>query len=131
MAGLVAFDGSPNVDACVARAFCSLERYGFKPGSHWQLRRLEQSSGLSKWKILRGGREWLEAAMPLPGEHNALNATAAAALAAGQGIEEASIVEALATFRSVKRRLEVRAVAAGVTIIDDFAHHPRPRFARL
>ena len=53
-----------------------------------------------------------------------LNATAAAALAAGQGIDEASIVEALATFRSVKRRLEVRAVAGGVTIIDDFAHHP-------
>jgi UDP-N-acetylmuramate: L-alanyl-gamma-D-glutamyl-meso-diaminopimelate ligase len=60
----------------------------------------------------------------LPGEHNALNATAAAALAAGQGIDPASIAEALSTFRSVKRRLEVRAVAAGVTIIDDFAHHP-------
>jgi UDP-N-acetylmuramate: L-alanyl-gamma-D-glutamyl-meso-diaminopimelate ligase len=62
--------------------------------------------------------------LPLPGEHNALNATAAAALAAGQGIASASIAEALATFRSVKRRLEVRAIAAGVTIVDDFAHHP-------
>ncbi len=62
--------------------------------------------------------------MPMPGEHNALNATAAAALAAGQGIENAAIVEALATFRSVKRRLEVRSTAGGVTIIDDFAHHP-------
>jgi UDP-N-acetylmuramate: L-alanyl-gamma-D-glutamyl-meso-diaminopimelate ligase len=60
----------------------------------------------------------------MAGEHNALNATAAAALAAGQGIPVAAIVEALQTFRSVKRRLEVKAVAEGVTIIDDFAHHP-------
>jgi UDP-N-acetylmuramate: L-alanyl-gamma-D-glutamyl-meso-diaminopimelate ligase len=53
-----------------------------------------------------------------------LNATAAAALAAGQGVETEAIREALATFESVKRRLEVRAVVDGVTIIDDFAHHP-------
>lgn len=60
----------------------------------------------------------------MAGAHNALNATAAAALAAGQGVSTAAIVEALATFKSVKRRLEVRAVVDGVTIIDDFAHHP-------
>jgi UDP-N-acetylmuramate: L-alanyl-gamma-D-glutamyl-meso-diaminopimelate ligase len=60
----------------------------------------------------------------MAGEHNALNATAAAALAAGQGVPVEAIIEALATFKSVKRRLEVRAVVDGVTIIDDFAHHP-------
>jgi UDP-N-acetylmuramate: L-alanyl-gamma-D-glutamyl-meso-diaminopimelate ligase len=60
----------------------------------------------------------------MAGEHNALNATAAAALAAGQGIPVEAIITALASFRSVKRRLEVKAVAEGVTIIDDFAHHP-------
>ena len=60
----------------------------------------------------------------MAGEHNALNATAAAALAAGQGIPAAAITEALATFQSVKRRLEVRAEINGITIIDDFAHHP-------
>ena len=60
----------------------------------------------------------------MAGEHNALNATAAAALAAGQGVPVEAIVEALATFKSVKRRLEVRAEVGGVTIIDDFAHHP-------
>jgi UDP-N-acetylmuramate: L-alanyl-gamma-D-glutamyl-meso-diaminopimelate ligase len=65
-----------------------------------------------------------ELMLPMAGAHNALNATAAAALAAGQGVKTAAIVEALATFKSVKRRLEVRAVVDGVTIIDDFAHHP-------
>jgi UDP-N-acetylmuramate: L-alanyl-gamma-D-glutamyl-meso-diaminopimelate ligase len=62
--------------------------------------------------------------MALAGEHNALNATAAAALAAGRGVGKSAIVEALRSFKSVKRRLEVRAVVNGVTIIDDFAHHP-------
>jgi UDP-N-acetylmuramate: L-alanyl-gamma-D-glutamyl-meso-diaminopimelate ligase len=121
---LIAYDGSTNVDECVARAFCAIERYGFKPGSAWRLRDLTHNNRGSSWKVYRSGREWLEVTLPLPGEHNALNATAAAALAAGQGIDTGSIVEALSTFRSVKRRLEVRSVAAGVTIIDDFAHHP-------
>ena len=60
----------------------------------------------------------------MAGEHNVLNATAAAALAAGQGVPVERIVAALASFLSVKRRLEVCAVVDGVTIIDDFAHHP-------
>jgi UDP-N-acetylmuramate: L-alanyl-gamma-D-glutamyl-meso-diaminopimelate ligase len=121
---VIAYDGSANVDDCVARAFCSIERYGFRPASAWQIKELSHKGSDSSWKILRSGREWLQVTLPMPGEHNALNATAAAALAAGEGIAEASIVEALATFRSVKRRLEVRAIAAGVTIVDDFAHHP-------
>jgi UDP-N-acetylmuramate: L-alanyl-gamma-D-glutamyl-meso-diaminopimelate ligase len=62
--------------------------------------------------------------MSLAGEHNALNATAAAALASGRGLSKDAICAALASFKSVKRRLEVRAAIDGVTIIDDFAHHP-------
>jgi UDP-N-acetylmuramate: L-alanyl-gamma-D-glutamyl-meso-diaminopimelate ligase len=53
-----------------------------------------------------------------------MNATAAAAMASGCGIPTDKIASALKTFKSVKRRLEVRALANGVTIIDDFAHHP-------
>src|SRR6202034_4253881 len=121
---VIAYDGSANVDECVARAFCSVERYGFKSGSVWQLQDLTHNNRNSSWKIFRSGQEWLEVTLPLAGEHNALNATAAAALAAGQGIDSAAIVEALSTFRSVKRRLEVRAIVGGITIVDDFAHHP-------
>ena len=121
---VIAYDGSANVDECVAKAFCSVERYGFKPDSTWQLKDMTHDHRSGSWTILRGGKQWLRVTLPMPGEHNALNATAAAALAAGQGIEPTAIAEALGTFSSVKRRLEVRAVAAGVTIIDDFAHHP-------
>jgi UDP-N-acetylmuramate: L-alanyl-gamma-D-glutamyl-meso-diaminopimelate ligase len=121
---IVAYDTSDNVSECVARAFCTVERYGFSEGAHWQLRDLSHRESGTQWRVLRAGRPWLELSLPMAGEHNALNATAAAALAAGQGIEASAIQEAIASFRSVKRRLEVRAVERGVTVIDDFAHHP-------
>ena len=121
---LVAFDGSENVTECIGKAFCRVERYGFKPESHWQLRNLRHTDSQTQWEIWHNGELWAEASMRLAGEHNALNATAAAALAAGQGISREAIVTALASFKSVKRRLEVRDVIRGITIIDDFAHHP-------
>jgi UDP-N-acetylmuramate: L-alanyl-gamma-D-glutamyl-meso-diaminopimelate ligase len=121
---LVAFDGSANVTECVAKAFCRVERYGFAEDSYWRVSEMRHEGASSVWSVARGGELFAELTLPMAGEHNALNATAAAALAAGQGVPVAAIVEALATFRSVKRRLEVRAEVGGVTIIDDFAHHP-------
>jgi UDP-N-acetylmuramate: L-alanyl-gamma-D-glutamyl-meso-diaminopimelate ligase len=121
---VVAFDGSENVTECVAKAFCAVERYGFGLESHWRIGEIQHEGSGSRWTLLRAGEVFAELQLPMAGEHNALNATAAAALAAGQGVPVAAIVEALATFRSVKRRLEVRAEVGGVTIIDDFAHHP-------
>jgi UDP-N-acetylmuramate: L-alanyl-gamma-D-glutamyl-meso-diaminopimelate ligase len=121
---VVAFDGSETVSECVAKAFCKVERYGFGLESEWRVVDLQHEGSESRWTLLRGGEKFAGLRLPMAGEHNALNATAAAALAAGQGVEAEAIVEALASFRSVKRRLEVRAVVGGVTIIDDFAHHP-------
>jgi UDP-N-acetylmuramate: L-alanyl-gamma-D-glutamyl-meso-diaminopimelate ligase len=121
---LVAFDGSDNVTGCIANAFCRVQRYGFKPESDWQLRNLRHTDGYTRWDVWHNGELWSELAMQLAGEHNALNATAAAALASGQGISKAAIRTALGSFKSVKRRLEVREVIGGITIIDDFAHHP-------
>jgi UDP-N-acetylmuramate: L-alanyl-gamma-D-glutamyl-meso-diaminopimelate ligase len=121
---VVAFDGSENVSECVSRAFCVVERYGFGLDSHWRVLEMWHEGAMTRWKLLRGGKPFAELRLPMAGEHNALNATAAAALAAGNGVPVDAIVEALATFRSVKRRLEVRAEVNGITIIDDFAHHP-------
>jgi UDP-N-acetylmuramate: L-alanyl-gamma-D-glutamyl-meso-diaminopimelate ligase len=121
---IVAFDGAPNVDECVSRAFCSVERYGFHPASEWQIQNLTHQGLQSQWKVQRDGQRWGKFTLGMPGAHNVLNATAAAALAAGQGVPVEAITEALATFQSVKRRLEVRAEIDGVTIIEDFAHHP-------
>lgn len=120
---LIAFDGSENVTECAAKAFCPVERYGFKEGSFWKLTNF-QAGAVSRWTLLRQGEHFADLELPMAGEHNALNASAAAALAAGQGVPAEAIIEALKTFRSVKRRLEVRAEVDGITIIDDFAHHP-------
>lgn len=121
---IVAFDGAPNVSECVSRAFCNVERYGFRAESYWCIEGLAHRDGKTVWKVLREGCLWADFSLNMAGEHNALNATAAAALAAGQGVSLDAITEALATFQSVKRRLEVRDVVDEITIIDDFAHHP-------
>jgi UDP-N-acetylmuramate: L-alanyl-gamma-D-glutamyl-meso-diaminopimelate ligase len=121
---VVAFDGSENVTECVANAFCAVERYGFSADSHWHITNLRHDEALSHWTLSRNGIAFAELSLPMAGQHNALNATAAAALAAGQGVPVEAIIEALATFRSVKRRLEVSSIVEGITIIDDFAHHP-------
>ena len=121
---LVAFDGNENVTECVANAFCAVERYGKAPDSHWKMSEISHQDGGVRWKLERGGTFYAWLTLPMAGEHNAMNATAAAALAAGQGISVKAIAKALASFRSVKRRLEVRAEVHGITIIDDFAHHP-------
>jgi len=65
-----------------------------------------------------------EVQWPLLGEHNQLNALAAIAAARHVGVAPALSIEALASFRNVKRRLEVRGTVRGVTVYDDFAHHP-------
>jgi UDP-N-acetylmuramate: L-alanyl-gamma-D-glutamyl-meso-diaminopimelate ligase len=125
---IVAYDGSENVTECIAKAFCPVQRYGFSPDSEWQIHNLRQESHngspFMTWELWHNGTLWSDLAMHVAGEHNALNATAAAALAFGLGIPKTSIVAALSGFQSVKRRLEVRAVINGITIIDDFAHHP-------
>jgi UDP-N-acetylmuramate: L-alanyl-gamma-D-glutamyl-meso-diaminopimelate ligase len=121
---IVAYDGSEDVTECVSRAFCRVERYGLGENADWQIRNLRYENGRMHWEVWRAGALWAALGMHLAGEHNALNATAAAALAAGQGIETDAIVEAISTFQSVKRRLELRAEIAGITLIEDFAHHP-------
>ncbi|MDE1156198.1 MAG: UDP-N-acetylmuramate:L-alanyl-gamma-D-glutamyl-meso-diaminopimelate ligase [Acidobacteriaceae bacterium] len=121
---LVAYDASENVTECVSKAFCSVERYGFREDSFWSLRDLQHENGGSSWTLYRAGKRFASLTLPMAGEHNALNASAAAAIAAGHGVSAESITEALRSFQSVKRRLEVFAEVDGVTMIDDFAHHP-------
>lgn len=121
---IVAFDASENVTECVQNALCHVERYGFSASADWQIRNLRFAHGKSMWEVWHRGSLWGELEMGMAGEHNALNATAAAALAFGQGVSKQAIIEALATFKSVKRRLELRAQVAGIDVVEDFAHHP-------
>jgi len=121
---IVAFDQGESIARCVSRAFCPVERYGSSDNTTWQVRNLEMERTCTRWSVVRNGAAWAEFEFPVGGEYNVWNATAAAALAFDCGISTDVIRAALKTFKSVKRRLEVRDEVGGITIIDDFAHHP-------
>ena len=128
---LVAHDDSANVDECIARAFCKVDRYGKRAESAWRICDVNFAPAETSWTLEREGKVWAKLSMALAGEYNVLNATAAAAMAVHYDISLDAVAEGLATFKSVKRRLEVKAEVAGVTIIDDFAHHPTAIAATL
>ena len=121
---IIGFDSGESIERCLARAFCPVERYGSKPRSQWRIDKLRFEPMRTAWAVVRDAQPWADFEFAVAGEYNVWNATAAAALAADYGISRERIAGALKTFKSVKRRLEVRAVVGGVTIIDDFAHHP-------
>jgi UDP-N-acetylmuramate: L-alanyl-gamma-D-glutamyl-meso-diaminopimelate ligase len=121
---IVAFDTGESLNRCLSRAFCPIESYGGTPNATWRIADLRLASDRTSWRVLREGEPWAEFEFELAGEYNVWNATAAAAMAASYGIRQEAIADALETFKSVKRRLEVRAQVNGITIIDDFAHHP-------
>jgi UDP-N-acetylmuramate: L-alanyl-gamma-D-glutamyl-meso-diaminopimelate ligase len=121
---IIAYDASENVDDCIGRAFSPVERYGMKENSCWRITNINFTPEQTSWTVLRGGQPWADFQFALAGEYNVLNATAAAAMAAHYGMEPQVIADALKNFKSVKRRLEVKAQIDGITIIDDFAHHP-------
>jgi UDP-N-acetylmuramate: L-alanyl-gamma-D-glutamyl-meso-diaminopimelate ligase len=128
---IIAFDGvtgeaagSASLERCLSKAFCPVERYGAGARSDWQITNLKVEAERTSWSVRHEGQAWADLEFPLAGEYNVWNATAAAALAADYGISKEEIAAAFKTFKSVKRRLEVKARVNGITIIDDFAHHP-------
>ncbi len=99
-----------------------VERFGFDASFEWSARKLREDGGA--FEVLRGGVPLGTVEWPLLGDHNVLNGLAALAACAAVGVDVAAVVSALAGFRSVKRRLEVLGEARGITVYDDFAHHP-------
>src|SRR6266851_1989240 len=102
----------------------AVERFGNTKQATWQVTDQRLDPTITSWAVLRNGERWADFEFALGGEYNVMNATAAAALASGCGISKEQIASALRSFKSVKRRLEVRAQVNAITIIDDFAHHP-------
>ena len=121
---IIGFDTGESIERCLQRALCRVERYGSTARATWQIANLKLSPERTSWSVLCEGKPWADFEFPLAGEYNVWNATAAAALAADYGVPREVVGEALRSFQSVKRRLEVKAHVNGITIIDDFAHHP-------
>lgn len=104
-----------------------VERFGLQDSVddaslEWSARLVEEDG--SAFAVLHNGTEIGVVRWPMLGRHNVLNGLAALAAVNAVGVDVASVIPALADFRSVKRRLEVIGQADGITIYDDFAHHP-------
>jgi len=121
---IVAWGESEKVRGVVQKAFCPVETYGFTPGVDWLAGDLEIADGETRFRVSRLGSEVARVRMSLAGRHNVLNAVAAIAIAHGRGVSGDAIADAMAEFRGVLRRLEVKGESSGVLVVDDFAHHP-------
>ena len=125
---LIAGWDSPHVREVIGemgkRLFTRLETFGTSDDAMWQARDITYMGDLAHFRVLREGQEWARFRTPLIGEFNVRNCLAVIIAADAWGIERELIVDALASFKSVRRRAEVRGEEGGVTVIDDFAHHP-------
>ena len=121
---LLAGTESPVVAEILPRAHCPVETFGLHDGADWQAVDVRPEGEGARFRLLRQGRDLGEYALPLPGAHNVRNALAALGAAAAAGVEPEAARTALEAFGGVRRRLEVRGRARGVTVYDDFAHHP-------
>jgi len=107
------------------RLHTRLETFGTHKDARWQARDVDYTrAALTRFRVFREGEEWGEFETPLIGDFNVRNCLSVIVAADAWGVSREAIKDALATFQSVKRRMQVRGVEGGVTVIDDFAHHP-------
>ena len=121
---IVAWGESETVRGVVQKAFCPVETFGFTPGVDWLAGDLQFTDRETRFRVSHRGAEVARVRMFMAGRHNVLNALSAIAIAHGRGVQPSVIEGAMATFRGVLRRLEVKGEASGVLVVDDFAHHP-------
>ena len=107
-----------------SKAFCPVIRYGFHPSNDWVAGNVQSEGDMMTFEVTYKGEAYADMRLSATGRHNVLNALAALIVAQGRAIRRDSIQEALATFRSVKRRMDVKGEVNGILVVDDFAHHP-------
>lgn len=122
--GLIACLDDPVVQEVVADAPCPIIGYGERTDLTWRLADVAVTESGTHFSVFRRGALYGAFTSRLPGRHNALNALAVIALLDQLGLEPSIIGSGIASFAGVKRRQEVRGTVRGVTVIDDFAHHP-------
>ena len=105
-------------------ALCVVETFGVEQAADWQAVNLGYGAAVTEFDVLWQGTQMAHVTMPVLGAFNVRNALGSMAAAAAVGVGPEVTARALQDFRGVKRRLEVRGIAADVTVYDDFAHHP-------
>jgi UDP-N-acetylmuramate: L-alanyl-gamma-D-glutamyl-meso-diaminopimelate ligase len=119
---------SPQVREVVAsfgnKLFTQIETFGTCADARWQAREIVYSGEMTRFQVFRDGEKWADFQTSLIGDFNVRNCLAVIIAADAWGLKREVIAAALASFKSVSRRCEIRGEIAGVIVIDDFAHHP-------
>ncbi|HTZ75728.1 MAG TPA: UDP-N-acetylmuramate:L-alanyl-gamma-D-glutamyl-meso-diaminopimelate ligase [Candidatus Aquilonibacter sp.] len=121
---ILTWGGSPELREVVQKAFCPVETFGLDGDCDWSAGDISWQDDATQFRVAFRGNQVTRIRIPVAGRHNVLNALAAVALAYGRGVECDAIESALATFQSVRRRMEIKGEANGVLVVEDFAHHP-------
>jgi UDP-N-acetylmuramate: L-alanyl-gamma-D-glutamyl-meso-diaminopimelate ligase len=121
---LLAAFSDKNVQDVLTDASCQVETYGFSSSADWVIGDYKFVSGKGYFTLSHQNVNVANFNLPMTGRHNIQNATSVAVMSLKLGLTTQEIQEGFHTFKGIKRRQEVLGVKNGVTVIDDFAHHP-------
>ncbi|HEX3543712.1 MAG TPA: UDP-N-acetylmuramate:L-alanyl-gamma-D-glutamyl-meso-diaminopimelate ligase [Candidatus Acidoferrum sp.] len=117
-------ESGPALRRAAQKALCQVETYGFSEGNDWIASNVSIEKDGVRFVVTHQGQRFGEFVLAATGRHNVLNSLAAIIVAQGRVIGAEAIGKALKTFRSVKRRMDVKGEFGGILLVDDFAHHP-------
>jgi UDP-N-acetylmuramate--alanine ligase len=124
-------DEDERVRRLAGQVSCKARSYGFADTADYQARAVEAKHPGNSFEIWNKGQKLADATLNVPGSHNVLNAMACFATLYELGVEADKIVEGLASFSGAVRRFQLKGVRDGVTVVDDYAHHPTELLATL
>lgn len=113
-----------NIQDVLGKAVCRVETYGYLDGADWRIGDYRFEGGYSFFSLSYKGEKRGDFQLSMIGRHNVENAAAVVALCMGLGLTFDEINSAFKSFQGIKRRQEVVGIKKGVTVLDDFAHHP-------
>ena len=113
-----------NTKDVINKAQCEVETYGFSEQADWQVADYRFEDGHGLFTLNHKSKAVGQFHLPMIGRHNILNSAAVAAMALKCGLPADAVADGLKSFKGIKRRQEVVGKKNGVTVIDDFAHHP-------
>ena len=123
--GLLVVNGEDrNVMRAVSDLNARIETFGFEKGVDWQAEIIDSTHGCFRFRVVRSGERLMRVQMGIPGRHMVADAMAAIALAFHCGVEPDIIAEIIGQFRGAHRRMTRRGCIDGVTVVDDYGHHP-------
>jgi UDP-N-acetylmuramate: L-alanyl-gamma-D-glutamyl-meso-diaminopimelate ligase len=121
---LVACADDPEVMALAKSAPCRVVTYGLGPDAAWRADDIRSETDATRFALIRDGKRVGPVVLPLAGRHNVTNSLGMLAAASALGVDARQAADSLVGFAGIARRMQVRGAAHGVTVIDDFAHHP-------